>query len=78
MLADIVPEKSLVVKEVCMLKNSKIRNAAKLSGIRLWQVAEALGMQDSAFSRKLRHELQEDEQQKIISIIERLAKEDHK
>lgn len=57
------------------MKNQKIRDAVKKTGVRMWQVAEALGMQDSAFSRKLRHELPEAEQQEIISIIERLAKE---
>lgn len=57
------------------MKNQKIRDAIKTTGIRMWQVAEALKMQDSAFSRKLRHELPEDEQQKIIGIIERLVKE---
>lgn len=57
------------------LKNQKIREFAKTHGVRLWCVAEALGMRDSTFSRKLRHELPESEQEKIIQIIERLAKE---
>ena len=58
------------------MANVAIRQAAKNNGVRLWQVAEALGMQDSAFSRKLRHELPEAEQQKIINIIHHLAKEE--
>ncbi len=57
------------------MQNEKIRNAIKASGVRYWQVAEAYGLNDGNFSRKLRHELPEDEQQKIIRIIERLAKE---
>ena len=57
------------------MKNKKIREAVKQHGIRMWQVAEALGMQDSAFSRKLRHELPEDEQKQIIGVICELATE---
>ena len=40
-----------------MIKNSEIRNQAKKSGVCLWQIAEELKMQDSNFSRLLRHEL---------------------
>ena len=58
-----------------MQANQVIREAAKASGIKLWQVAEAYGLNDGNFSRKLRHELPGAEQQKIIGIIERLAKE---
>ena len=57
------------------MKNKKIREAVKRYGIRMWQVAEALGMQDSAFSRKLRHELPEGEQAQIIGLICQLAQE---
>lgn len=58
-----------------MQANQTIREYARVNGIKLWQVAEAYGVNDGNFSRKLRHELPEDEQQRIISIIERLAKE---
>lgn len=57
------------------MTNESIRRAAADAGLKLWQVAEAYGVNDGNFSRKLRHELPEDEQQKIIGIIERLAKE---
>lgn len=57
------------------MSNQKVREFAKHHGVRLWRIAEVLGMQDSAFSRKLRHELPASEQEKIIQIIERLAKE---
>lgn len=55
--------------------NKDVRNAAGGAGIRLWQVAEAIGMNESAFSRKLRKELPLAEKEKILAIIERLAKE---
>lgn len=55
------------------MKNNDIREATKKAGLKLWQVAEAYGMQDSNFSRKLRQELPSDEQAKILAIIKNLA-----
>ena len=57
------------------MKNSDIRDAAKTAGVKLWQIAEVYGMQDSNFSRKLRRELPEAEKKEILAIIERLAQE---
>lgn len=57
------------------MNNKDIRNAAGGYGIRLWQVAEALGMNESAFSRKLRNELPQEEKEKILAVIQKLAKE---
>ncbi len=57
-----------------MKANMKIREKARNSGICLWQIADALGMQESAFSKKLRKELPEDEQEKILNVINNLAK----
>ena len=53
--------------------NIEIREKAKESGVKLWMVAEALGMADSAFSRKLRHELAANEREQVLSVIEQLA-----
>lgn len=58
-----------------MKRNMRVREAAKAAGVRMWQVAEELGMQDATFSRKLRHELPEKETEKILGIIAQLAKE---
>ena len=55
--------------------NKEIRNAAKSVGVRLWQVAAAYGMNDGNFSRKLRQELPQEEKEKILAIIDRLAQE---
>lgn len=57
------------------MANLDIRAAAVSSGVRLWRVADALGIADASLSRKLRRELPEDEKEKILSIINRLAKE---
>lgn len=58
-----------------MQKNEQIRAAAKTAGVKLWQIAEAVGLSDGNFSRKLRHELPADERERILGIIEELAKE---
>lgn len=55
--------------------NDAIRATAKELGVKLWQIAERVGMNDGNFSRKLRRELPEDEQQRIIQIIHEIAKE---
>lgn len=58
-----------------MKANMKIREKAKNSGVRLWQIADALGIQESMFSKRLRNELPEDEQERILAIIDKLANE---
>lgn len=55
--------------------NNDVRRAAAGAGIRLWQIAEALGIADCNFSRKLRRELPTEEKEKILSIIKELAQE---
>lgn len=55
--------------------NLDIRNTAAGNGVRLWQIAEALGIADCSLSRKLRKELPAEKKQEIFGIIERLAKE---
>ena len=57
------------------MMNQDIRQAAARSGVRLWKIAEALGIADCNFSRKLRKELPQEEKNKIFSIIERLSQE---
>lgn len=54
--------------------NKEIREHAAKSGVRLWQIAEKLGINDGNFSRKLRRELPQDEKEKILAIIDDLAK----
>lgn len=57
------------------MKNQDIRRTAAGSGVKLWQIADALGIADCSLSRKLRKELDDDEKKEIFSIIDRLAKE---
>lgn len=57
------------------MMNISIRQAAEEAGVKLWQIADKLGINDGNFSRKLRHELPEVEKQRILDNIESLRKE---
>lgn len=55
------------------MKNADIRQAAKNSGVRLWEVADRIGMNDGNFSRKLRHELSSEMKSQILTAISEIA-----
>ena len=55
--------------------NQDIRQAATESCVRLWRIADALGISDCNFSRKLRKELPQEEKEQILSIIQKLSQE---
>ena len=57
------------------MNNKAIREYAAQKGVRLWQIAARLGINDGNFSRKLRQELPQEEKVKILAIIDRLAQE---
>lgn len=57
------------------MANELIRREANANGVKLWQIGERLNMQDSNFSRKLRHELPEAERERVLSIIREIAAE---
>ena len=57
------------------MQNQDVRAAAAKTGVKLWQIADMLGMVDCNFSRKLRHELPAAEKQKIFTIIDQLKAE---
>ena len=48
--------------------NMEIRNLARNSGVKLWEVAARLGINDGNFSRKLRFELPENKKSDKIFI----------
>lgn len=54
------------------MANLEIRRTAAAAGVKLWQVADILGIADSSFSRKLRKELPAAEQEEILGIIKEL------
>lgn len=55
------------------MENKKIREEARNCGVKLWQIAERLGINDGNFSRKLRRELPAAEQERIIAVIHNIA-----
>ena len=57
------------------MKNLRIRDAARNAGVKLWQIAEKLGITDGNLSRKLRRELPDVEQERLVCIIAELADE---
>ena len=53
--------------------NEDIKAYARLHTVKLWQVAEALGITDSALSRKMRHELEPETKRRIMKLVEKIA-----
>lgn len=58
------------------MTNDTIKEYAKLSGVKLWQIADELGMQDSNFSKMLRYPLPKEKEDQICAIIDKLAAKD--
>ena len=57
------------------MSNEALRRLAAGNGVKLWQVAEALGIADTNLSRKMRRELPPDEKERIVRIIREISKE---
>jgi hypothetical protein len=58
-----------------MRANNEIRTQSKGKGVYLWEIADKLGIVDASFSRKLRHELPQEEKERIFKIIDEIATE---
>ena len=59
------------------MKNIDIRELADKKNVRLWEIADRLGIADCNFSRMLRKELPVERKRYIYSIIYCIAKEKH-
>lgn len=56
------------------MANKDIREYAKENGVKLWEVSEYMGYaHETAFSRVLRHELEEDKKWEIKQVIDKIA-----
>lgn len=55
------------------MRNEDVREYARKKGVKLWTIAERLGIADSSFSRMLRYEITEDKKEEIKAIIDELA-----
>ena len=58
-----------------MRENDHIRKAARVAGVHLYQVANAVGVSEITFHRWLRFPLDADKENKILSAIDKLAME---
>ena len=54
-------------------RNDAIRTALRVHDVKQWRLAESLGIGESTLCVKLRNELPEAEQRKIIAVIEKIA-----
>lgn len=66
---------STKIAEVPQMTNQDIRRTAAGAGVKLWQIAEALGIADCSLSRKLRRELPQEEKERVFAIIRDLSQE---
>ena len=58
-----------------MKANQTIRDAAKMNGLKHWQIAEYLGISEPTIMRWLRTQLSAEKEKAIMAAIEALAKE---
>ena len=54
------------------LRNADLREAIRESGVRQWELAEAVGIREETLSRKLRYELEPEEKEKLLRAVEQL------
>lgn len=60
------------------MTNQELKQYMKKRKIYQWRVAERLGIQETALSRKFRHEIGERDKKNIIAVIDELYAQDHK
>lgn len=53
------------------MNNLRIRIAMTEKNVRQWELARLMGVSESVLSRRLREELPEEEQDRIVKLIER-------
>ena len=57
------------------MNNGEIKKYAAEKKVRIWQIADKLGIADYSLSRKLRHELPDEEKVRIINLIAEISAE---
>lgn len=55
------------------INNSNLREYARRNGVFLWELASRCGVNDGNFSRKLRQELPQEEQQRLMALVDEIA-----
>ena len=54
--------------------NLRVRFAAREAGVHHWEIAETLGISEGSFCRRMRHELPEAEQARILAAIDEISR----
>jgi hypothetical protein len=54
------------------MTGQELRKEILEAGVRLWQVAEAIGLSEFTFSRKLRHNFSDEETKHILEAVAEL------
>lgn len=56
------------------IANKEIRKVANDKGVRQWQIAEVLGIDETSLSRKMRHELSDEYKEKYLNAIDQVER----
>lgn len=56
-----------------MKENYQVRTALRMNKVPIWKLADCLGCHENTLLRRLRHELPEEEQAKMILLIQQIA-----
>jgi len=85
MILDIVYQRDTIVtvatnvscvnkRKAIDMANIKIKESLKTNGVYQWQLADLMHVSESTIIKRLRHELPEDEQDRICDLIRQAAK----
>lgn len=55
------------------MKNADIREHLKKAGVKMWEVADKLGIYASRLSEMMRYEMPQEKKNEILSIIDQIA-----
>lgn len=56
------------------MKNVELRTYALNHGVKLWEIAEKMGVSECTFSKSLRREFDAEKKARIMKIIDELSK----
>lgn len=57
------------------MANNALRQAARESGVKLWELADALDVSEATVTRMLRRELDAEKQRNLLEIINAIAQQ---
>lgn len=56
------------------MENLDVRFEAQKAGVKLWQIADAMGISEPTLTRRMRHKLSDDERRMFLSVISSISK----